>query len=85
MKPLKVLNILDLKAGTTPAELASVLHGFTTQEVAAHLGLLRRLGLAEHRPRQRINGELVPASYRSKRTFGPPYGGTNSEPEESAV
>ena len=74
MKPLKVLIILDLKGWTTPAELASALHGFTPQEVAAHLGLLRRLGLAEHRPRKRINGEMVPASYRSLRGDGSPMG-----------
>ena len=85
MKPLKVLIVLDLRGWTTPADIASALHGFTTQEVAAHLGLLRRLGLAEHRPRQRINGELIPASYRSKRAFGSPYGETNSEPDESVV
>jgi hypothetical protein len=30
--------------------------------------------LAEHRPRKRINGEMVPASYRSLRGDGSPTG-----------
>ena len=61
---LKILKYLDEFGWSTP-DVIAIEFDMTTNEVAQHLGILKRTGLVMVEPRQRVNGNFRPAIYCS--------------------